>query len=233
VPATPSGGGAGDAVPTPGRAALLDPTGRLGRLHVLVDSLWLAEAALEGGAPTVQVRAKSGTDRDRLRLAGAVVERCRAAGATCLVNDRADLAIAAGADGVHVGGDDLPVATVRAIVGPDAIVGGTARTPEAGRILAEEGASYLGVGPTYATTSKDGLPQPLGPPGVAAVAEAVAVPVIAIAGITAARVAEVLAAGAWGVAVISAVADASDPHTATHDLLMAVTRAVEALESTS
>jgi thiamine-phosphate pyrophosphorylase len=197
-----------------------------------VDSLWLAEAALEGGAPTVQVRLKTGSDRDRLALAATVAQRCRAAGATCLVNDRADLARAAGADGVHVGEDDLPVAAVRSIVGPEAIVGGTARSAADGLRLVDEGASYLGVGPTYPTRSKEGLPAPLGPEGVAAVAGAVPVPVIAIAGITADRVADVLAAGAWGVAVISAVADAPDPHTATHDLVMAVTRALEVLGGT-
>jgi hypothetical protein len=82
---------------------------RLGRLHVLVDSLELADAALDGGAPTLQVRLKDGTDADRYRLAAVIAERCRAAGATCLINDRADVAVAAGADGVHVGATDLPV----------------------------------------------------------------------------------------------------------------------------
>jgi thiamine-phosphate pyrophosphorylase len=202
---------------------------RLGRLHVLVDSLIVAEAALEAGAPTLQVRLKAGTDGDRYRLASTIVERCRAAGATCLVNDRADLAVAVGADGVHVGADDLPVPVVRAIVGPAALVGGTARDPDTGRRLVAEGAGYLGVGPTFATTSKMGLPEPIGLEGVRAVVEAVDVPVIAIAGITAATVDAVLATGAWGVAVIGAIADAPDPHSATHDLMMAVAKAVDAL----
>ncbi len=202
---------------------------RLGRLHVLVDSLIVAEAALEAGAPTLQVRLKSGTDADRYRLAALVAERCRAAAATCLVNDRADLAVAIEADGVHVGSDDLPVPAVRRIVGPDALVGGTARDPDLARRLVDEGVSYLGVGPTFATSSKTGLPDPIGVLGVAAVVEAVDVPVIAVAGITADRVEEVLATGAWGVAVIGAVADAPDPHTATHDLMLAVAKAVDAL----
>ena len=204
------------------------PDPRLGRLHVLVDSLLVAEAALEAGAPTLQVRLKSGVDADRYRLCLAIVERCRAAGATCLVNDRADLAVAVGADGVHVGAEDLPVAAVRRVVGPDALVGGTARDPVTARRLVDEGASYLGVGPTFATASKTGLPDPIGPDGVAAVAAAVDVPVIAIAGITAATVEEVLATGAFGVAVIGAVAEAIDPHVATHDLLVAVAKAVDA-----
>jgi thiamine-phosphate pyrophosphorylase len=198
---------------------------RLGRLHVLVDSVVLAEAALEGGAPTLQVRVKSGSDRRRFETVAAVVERCRDAGATCLVNDRADFAVAAGADGVHVGGDDLPVAAVRRVVGPDALVGATARDPVSGLRLVEAGASYLGVGPVYVTSTKDGLPQPLGPRGLQAVAGAVPVPVIAIAGVGAGRVAEVLGAGAFGVAVVGAVADAEDPRAATRELVRAVASA--------
>ena len=208
------------------------PDARLGRLHVLVDSLIVAEAALEAGAPTLQVRLKSGTDGDRYRLARAIAERCRAADATCLVNDRADLAVAVGADGVHVGADDLPVPIVRRIVGPTALVGGTARSPEVAQRLVAEGASYLGVGPTFATQSKTGLPSPIGVDGVRAVVEAVAVPVIAIAGITADTVDAVMATGAWGVAVIGAIVDAPDPHTATHDLMLAVSKAVDSLGDT-
>jgi thiamine-phosphate pyrophosphorylase len=208
-------------------AAEVDP--RLGRLHVLVDSLIVAEAALEAGAQTLQIRIKTGTDADRFRLAGHIADRCRAADATCLVNDRADLAVAVGAHGVHVGAEDLPVRVVRAIVGPDALVGGTAREPETARRLVREGADYLGVGPTFATTSKAGLPDPIGVAGVRAVVEAVDVPVIAISGITVDAIDEVLATGAWGVAVIGAIADSPDPHTATHDLLMAVAKAAESL----
>jgi thiamine-phosphate pyrophosphorylase len=204
---------------------------RLGRLHVLVDSLELADAALDGGAPTLQVRLKDGTDADRYRLAAVIAERCRAAGATCLINDRADVAVAAGADGVHVGATDLPVEAVRRVVGLAALVGGTARGPATARRLIAEGASYLGVGPTYPTLSKDGLPEPIGLDGLRAVVAAVdEVPVIAIAGITAGRVDEVLATGAWGVAVIGAVADADDPRAATRELVAAVTRAVRTLE---
>ena len=211
----------------PASRSLVD--GRLGRLHVLVDSLLVAEAALEAGAPTLQVRLKTGTDADRLRLARSIAGRCRAAGATCLVNDRADLAVAVDADGVHVGADDLPVPAVRGIVGTERLVGGTARDPETARRLVAEGADYLGVGPTFATSSKQGLPEPIGVDGVRAVSGAVDVPVIAIAGITAGTVDAVLSAGAWGVAVIGAVAAAPDPHVATHDLMMAIAKAVDAL----
>jgi thiamine-phosphate pyrophosphorylase len=200
----------------------------LGRLHILVDTVALAEAALEGGAPTLQVRIKAGIDRHRFEMVAAIAERCRDAGATCLVNDRADFAVAAGAHGVHVGAEDLSVAAVRRVVGPDMIVGATARDPVTALRLVDAGASYLGVGPAYATSSKDGLPRPLGPAGIRAVARAVSVPVIAIAGITAARVPEVFAAGAWGVAVIGAVAASEDPHLATNELVRAVAGATAA-----
>lgn len=235
TPASPNGLG-------PGSAGAVGPAGsagaraaeareRLGRLHVLVDSLELADAALDGGAPTLQVRLKAGTDADRYRLAAVIAERCRAAGAACLVNDRADIAVAVAADGVHVGSTDLPVEAVRRVVGPAALVGGTARGPATARRLIAEGASYLGVGPTYPTLSKDSLPEPIGLDGLRSVVAAVDdVPVIAIAGMTAGRVDEVLATGAWGVAVIGAVADADNPRKATSELAAAVERAVRALD---
>ncbi|HEX6238212.1 MAG TPA: thiamine phosphate synthase [Acidimicrobiales bacterium] len=198
---------------------------RIGRLHVLVDSLEMAAAAIDGGAPVIQVRCKAGTDAQRYALVEAIATRCRPAGVTCLVNDRADMAVAAGADGVHVGAEDLPVGAARRVVGPGAIVGGTARDPATARWLVEEGASYLGVGPTFATASKDGLPDPLGPSRVGEVVRAVDVPVIAIAGITLDRIPEVLATGAWGVAVIGAVAGTPSPRAATRELAAAVERA--------
>jgi thiamine-phosphate pyrophosphorylase len=204
---------------------------RLGRLHVLVDSVSLAEAALEGGAPTLQARVKTGPDRRRFDTVQAIVDRCRIAGATCIVDDRADFAVAAGADGVHVGADDLSVAAARRIVGPDLLIGATAREPTTAQALAAAGADYLGVGPAYPTASKEGLPNPLGVTGVRAVADAVPIRVIAIAGITAARIPDLLAGGAWGVAVIGAVATAEDPRAATRELVRAIARTVESLES--
>lgn len=179
-------------------------------------------AAVDAGARLVQVRIKSGTDRERFAITWDLAEVARAAGAAVLVDDRVDFALAVGADGVHVGDDDLPVATARALLGPDAIIGATARTPEAGRKAVAAGATYLGVGPAYTTATKDGLPAPIGVEGVAAVAAAVDVPVIAIAGVTADRVPELLAAGAHGVAVVGAVFSAADPGAATAELVTAL-----------
>lgn len=202
----------------------------LGRLHVITDArperdpIRLARLALEGGAPVIQVRAKGLADRELYEMAASVAALCREYGATCIVNDRADIALAVGAAGVHVGADDLPVANVRRILGETAVVGGTARDPETARRLEAEGASYLGVGPVYATSTKIGLPPPIGLERVRAVTGAVSVPVIAIAGVTVDRVPELLAAGVHGVAVVSAIADAPDPRRATQDFLAALER---------
>ena len=200
----------------------------IGRLQVLTDldaslhPLDVVNAALAAGAPVIQVRAKALDDRALLALSEAIVARCREAGATCLIDDRVDIALACGADGVHLGDRDLPVAVARRLLGPAAIIGATARDPESGQALERAGADYLGVGPTYATTTKDGLPDPIGPSGVAAVAAAVEVPVIAIAGISLARVPEVMATGAHGIAVVGAVSRAEDPRQGTVDLLAAI-----------
>lgn len=200
-------------------------TRRVGRLHVIVDTLDLARAALDGGADVVQVRLKDGTDRERFGRLVPVARLCADRGALCVVNDRVDMAVAAGAGGVHVGDDDLPVEAVRAVAGPGVVVGATARDAAGAARLARAGADYLGVGPCYATATKVGLPAAIGPAGLAAVAAAVDVPVVAIAGVTAGRVPELLAAGAWGVAVVGAVAGAPDPRAATARLAAALGRA--------
>lgn len=195
------------------------------RLHILTPpeldaaALRRTRAALAVGAPLVQLRSKNISDRLRLQHGETLRELTTAAGATLVVNDRIDIALSAGADGVHLGASDLPVDVARKLMGPTAIIGATCRSPQEAREAAGAGASYLGVGPAYATDSKPGLAAPIGVAGVAAVAAAVSVPVIAIAGVTAARVPELLEAGAWGVAVMGAVYGAVDPARAVSDLL--------------
>jgi thiamine-phosphate pyrophosphorylase len=201
---------------------------RIARLHLITPEPFDGRvpaatfAALDAGARWVQVRLKEGTDRTRSLRTRLLTADIRGRGAVCLVNDRVDLALAAGADGVHLGLDDLPVGVARALVPPGFVVGATVRNPEQARRAADEGASYLGVGPVYPTSTKDGLPAPLGLAGLAAVADAVAVPVIAISGVTAARVPGLLGAGAHGVAVVAAVYRAADPGAATRALLDAL-----------
>lgn len=197
----------------------------LGCLHVITDArggrdaLGVVAAAIAAGAPVVQVRAKDCTDRALYDFAGRVTELCRAAGATCIVNDRVDVALAVGAAGTHLGAGDLPIAAVRRVAGPRHLIGGTARDPERAAALVAEGADYLGVGPAYRTVTKAGLPAPLGPAAIAAVVAAVDVPVIAIGGVTLQHVPELVATGAHGMAVVTAVSDASDPAEATRTLV--------------
>ena len=205
----------------------------LGRLHLITDTrtgrdpLATVRAALAvaGSELVVQVRVTDdATDREAYDLTQRVVELCAPVDATCLVNDRLHIALAAYAAGGHVGALDLPVDAARRVLGPTALLGATARAPDPARDAVTAGASYLGVGPCYATTTKDGLPEPIGPVGVARVAGAVGVPVIAIGGVTAARVPALLAAGAYGVAVVGAICAAADPARATAELLAALGR---------
>lgn len=200
----------------------------LGRLHVITDNRFdrdprlVVKLALDGGAEVIQVRVKGWTDRCLFDLAEDVVAWCLPYGAACIVNDRVDVALAAGAAGVHLGADDLPVAVARRLLGVDSIVGGTARDPATARLLVAAGASYLGVGPCFTTATKSGLPDPIGVAGVTAVASAVDVPVIAIGGVRVERVDELRAAGAYGVAVVDAVSGAADPARAVGELRRAV-----------
>jgi thiamine-phosphate pyrophosphorylase len=170
-----------------------------------LEPLAVLSAFLAGGARLLQLRDKTSGTAARLALADAVVARAHAAGALVIVNDRPDLARLAGADGVHVGQDDLSVDEVRRIVGDAAIVG--VSTHDAAQIDAAAGtrASYVAVGPIYGTATKD---TGYSARGLDLVRHAVrtldaATPVVAIGGITLERAPEVLAAGAASVAVIS------------------------------
>lgn len=188
------------------------------RLHVVTDSLDTVRGAVGHGPVAIQIRVKS-SDRLAYELTMAALPLCRSAGAMLLVDDRVGVALATGADGVHVGADDLPVAVARRVLGPAAVVGATCRTPDAARRAVADGATYIGAGPAYATSTKDGLPAPLGPARLAVIAAAVPeTPVIAIGGITPARAAAI---ATYGVAAVSAIA--ADPATATAEFLEALT----------
>lgn len=212
----------------PKTAAQTAPRNALAGLHVVTgarggaEQLHAVSCALDAGAGVVQVRVKGATDREVHDFAARVAELCREHDALCIVNDRVDIALAVGAAGTHLGADDMPMASARAVAGPAHLLGGTARTPDTARRLVAEGADYLGVGPAYETTTKAGLPAPLGAVRVGVLAAAVDVPVIAIGGVTPGRVPELVAAGAAGVAVVSAIAAAADPAAATRSFLEAL-----------
>lgn len=200
----------------------------LGRLHLITDTrfgrdpLTVLPAALAAGVEVIQVRVKASGDRDVYAMTEQVVALCGEYGATCIVNDRLDVALAAGAAGTHLGDDDMPVEASRRLAGPDFIIGVTARNPAAAIAAVTAGATYLGVGPSFATSTKDGLPRPIGAAGVAAVCRAVSVSVIAIGGVRADRVPALIEAGAHGVAVVDAVYGAADPIAAVRELRAAL-----------
>jgi thiamine-phosphate pyrophosphorylase len=194
----------------------------LPRLFVLLDQgspLGLLQPLAELGVQGFQVRDKQASTACLLRLTELVIAATRPFGASVVVNDRLDVALAAGADGVHLGAEDLPVAAARRLA-PGLLIGATCRARADVEAAARDGADYAGFGPVFATASKDGLPAPLGVP---AVAEAAGVlPLIGIAGVDADNASDVLAAGAHGVAVIGGLWRQPDPLQAGKELVRAV-----------
>lgn len=196
--------------PSPARAARL---ARLRGLYAIVggaDPLGQAAAALDGGARVVQLRLKEAPAGEVLEVARRLV--ARAAGrALVVLNDRADLAVLAGADGVHVGDEDLPVAEARAVVGADLLVGRSTRTLADGQAALAAGADHVGFGPVFATGTKAIAAAPRGLAMLGEVARGLPAPVVAIGGIGLETIGAVAAAGAAAAAVIGALAGAPDP----------------------
>jgi thiamine-phosphate pyrophosphorylase len=190
----------------------------------------VVEAAIAGGVDVVQLREKDRSARERYHLGRKLRELTREAGVTFVVNDRADIAQAVEADGVHLGDDDLPVPAARELLGEDAVVGRSVSFVDDAVAAERAGADYLGVGAVYATGSKDDIDDDehrIGPERVGDIAAAVDIPVVGIGGITADNAGPVAAAGADGVAVITAITRADDPETATRELAAVVERARE------
>ncbi|MFV1987815.1 MAG: thiamine phosphate synthase [Gemmatimonadota bacterium] len=166
---------------------------------------------VRAGASAIQLRDKEVDGRQLAEAAAALLSVTREAGVLLIVNDRLDVALAAGADGVHLGPRDIPLAAARAISPPGFLLGYSTDDPDTGRTAAEDGADYLGVGAVYPTRSKPGLEnEAIGPRQVGLVLRAAGLPGVGIGGITARNAAAVLETGA-GLAVISEVMAASDP----------------------
>ncbi len=203
---------------------------KIGRLHVLTDTvlqdrfshLELTELAISGGADTIQFRRKEGSTRELIEIAQGMRRLCTEKGAVFIVNDRIDVAIATGADGVHLGQDDFPIPLARELLGKERIIGGSAATPEEIEICIREGADYVGFGPVYPTGSKDDAGPVSGIDLLKRIVASTPVPVIAIGGIDQSNASHVMGAGAHGIAVISAVCCKEDPQKAARELHIAV-----------
>jgi len=203
---------------------------RIGRLHLLTDTVLqsryshvdLTRLAIAGGADTIQLRQKTGTTREMIEVAREMKRVCAAAGVTFIVNDRVDVALAADADGVHLGQDDFPIPLARTLLGEGRVIGGSAGTLEEALKCQSEGADYVGCGPVYPTTSKHDAGPASGLSLLKEVMAHVTLPVIAIGGITAENAPEVMASGIHGIAIISAVCCPLDPEEATKTLRRAM-----------
>jgi len=203
--------------------------GRL-RLTVITDSGLAAPRGVEAvvelalgaggaGALAIQLRDKQASAGELQPLALRLRAATRRAGALFIVNDRLDLALAAEADGVHLGPDDLPVAAVRRVVPPKFLIGYSTDDPDEARRAVRDGADYLGTGTIFPTSSKPDAGEAIGPEGLARVAAAVSVPVVGIGGITPENAPLLAGTGAAGLAVIGAVMGSDDPAGAVRELL--------------
>jgi thiamine-phosphate pyrophosphorylase len=175
----------------------------------------LAEKAIRGGVRWVQLRVKNADEQTARAVAARTLDICRKHGAKMIVNDHVLLAKEIGADGVHIGLDDMPVSEARSILGDDFIIGATANTIDHIRMHAKAGADYIGLGPFRFTTTKEKLSPVLGVSGYKLIMqqlkdEDIHIPVIAIGGITEADVMPLLGLGVHGVAVSSAIGAGSD-----------------------
>lgn len=178
----------------------------------------LLDQAARAGVRMIQLREKSLCDRELLALAQAVVKRLAPHRIPLIINDRIDVAAASGAQGVHLGSDDLPPVTARALLGPEALIGLTIHSLDELAHAADEPVNYFGVGPVFSSPTKTSL----SPWGLAALPEMVRRsphPVFAIGGINAANIDDVLATDVAGVCVVSSVCQAADPFQAARELV--------------
>lgn len=207
---------------------------QVGALHVITDTVLqsrfthvqLAQMAIAGGADTIQFRQKRGSGRELVETALRLQEVCARHGVPLIVDDRVDVALAAGAGGVHLGQEDLPVAMARRLM-PAGLIGASARTEEKVLEAVRSGADYIGFGPIFPTSSKADAESPKGLEGLRRMCGLAPCPVIAIGGITCQTAVSVIRAGAHGIAVISAVCCQPDPEEATRQLRALVRRARE------
>jgi thiamine-phosphate pyrophosphorylase len=170
----------------------------------------VVRAAVTAGAPAIQLRDKAANARELLEAGRVLLPVVHGAGALFFINDRVDVALALGADGVHVGPNDIPASAIRAVVPREFIIGGSTDKPAHAQQLVSEGVDYIGCGSVYTTSTKPDAGASIGVEGLQAVVDSVEVPVIGIGGISGDRIAEVARSGAAGVASVGAVMGAAD-----------------------
>lgn len=182
----------------------------------------VVSAAIDGGVTCVQLRVKSGSDRAFEVRGLEIAEICRRTGTLFLINDRLDIALAVGADGVHLGVDDLSIEAARRVGGDAFVIGCSPETDGQAERAAARGADYLGVGSVYRTTSKDDAGEAIGIDTLSRRARLSGIPTIGVGGITTMNAVEVIAAGASGIAVMSAILRSEDAESAARALANAI-----------
>ena len=180
--------------------------------------------ALAGGCKWIQLRMKGATDEEVRPIALKVKKLCKEQNATFLIDDRVQLVKEVGADGVHLGKNDMPIADARRILGDDFIIGGTANTFEDVKAHYEAGADYIGCGPFRFTTTKEKLSPILGIEGYKEIiqkmkAENIDIPIVAIGGITKEDIPDIMKTGVNGIALSGSILNAKDPASETHDIM--------------
>jgi thiamine-phosphate pyrophosphorylase len=193
----------------------------------------VVEAALRGGARIVQLREKDLSPRELYPLALEMRLLTQAYGARLLINDRVDVALAVNADGVHLTTTSLPAGIARQVLGPGRLIGVSTHTRAEAQAAVDEGADFIVFGPVFFTPSKASYGQPVGLDTLRAVRAVVKSPILAIGGIKPTNLDQVLAVGADGIAVISAIISADDPTAATQNLLAALRAASAKLRAQS
>ena len=201
------------------------------RLYVIIDRgacegrdlAWVARQAIRGGADVIQLRDKGASAQALIAQARRLLEVTQPAKTPLLINDRADVALAAGADGVHLGQEDLPIAAARRLLGPGRIIGKSSHSLAQALEADQEELDYLALGPVYPTPTKPDYP-PVGLTLVGEVSARVRHPLVVIGGVDGATLPEVVSAGAACVAVVRAVCAAEDPEAAAQTLKRLLTR---------
>lgn len=205
----------------------MDKAALLSGLYVITDHILetdrnpviIAQAALEAGARIIQLREKYASARQLLSWARQIKELTQTRSALLIINDHVDIAMACGADGVHLGQDDLPAQEARKLLGSQAIIGVSAETDQEALEAEAAGANYLGVGPMFTTATKSDAGAPIGPERLRTIKQQVRIPVFGIGGINLTNFREVLEAGADGICVISAISRAPDIRAAVREFL--------------